>query len=75
MLRGLLIHPITRAKEFGKSIGPHLSGRAYVNYLGQEGADRVREPYGSNYHRLAELKKKYDPTNLFPFNQNIQPAQ
>ncbi|HTS70521.1 MAG TPA: FAD-binding oxidoreductase [Terriglobia bacterium] len=53
----------------------HLSGGAYVNYLSQEGADRVREAYGPNYERLAALKKKYDPTNFFRLNQNIPPAQ
>jgi FAD/FMN-containing dehydrogenase len=45
-----------------------------VNYLGQEGADRVREAYGPNYQRLAALKKKYDPTNFFRLNQNIPPS-
>ncbi len=47
---------------------------AYVNSLGDEGETRVREAYGSNYERLARLKKKYDPSNLFRLNQNIVPA-
>ena len=57
-----------------QDVGKYLSGRAYVNYMSQEGADRVREAYGTNYQRLAALKKKYDPTNFFRLNQNIPPA-
>jgi FAD/FMN-containing dehydrogenase len=62
-------------QEFWQAARPFLSGRAYVNYLGQEGADRVREAYGPNYQRLVALKKKYDPTNFFRLNQNIPPSQ
>jgi len=61
-------------EEFWLAMRPYLSGRAYVNYLGQEGAERVREGYGPNYARLAALKSKYDPTNFFRFNQNIVPS-
>ena len=61
-------------QDFWQDARKYLSGRAYVNYLGQEGADRVREAYGPNYERLAALKKKYDPTNFFRLNQNIPPA-
>ena len=59
---------------FWQAAKPHLTGGVYVNYLGQEGADRVREAYGPNFDRLAALKKKYDPTNFFRLNQNIPPA-
>ena len=45
-----------------------------MNYLGQEGADRVREAYGLFFDRLAALKKKYDPTNFFRLNLNVPPA-
>ena len=62
-------------QDFWQAARPYLSGRAYVNYLSQEGADRVREAYGPNYERLAALKKKYDPTNFFRLNQNIPPAK
>src|SRR5215204_3180175 len=52
---------------------PFLEGGVYVNNLGDEGEDRVREACGSNYERLPVLKGKYDPTNLFRLNQNIRP--
>ncbi|MBI5035505.1 MAG: FAD-binding oxidoreductase [Chloroflexi bacterium] len=48
---------------------------AYVNFVGDEGAERVRAAYpGSTWNRLAEIKRRYDPTNLFRLNQNIPPA-
>jgi FAD/FMN-containing dehydrogenase len=47
------------------------TGGVYVNYLGNEPDDRVRAAYGQSYPRLAELKRQYDPGNLFRFNQNI----
>jgi hypothetical protein len=49
--------------------------RAYVNFLGDEGPARVREAYpGSTWERLAAIKGRYDPTNLFRLNQNIPPT-
>jgi len=46
-----------------------------VNFLGDEGAARVRDAYpGSTWDRLAAIKARYDPTNLFRLNQNIPPA-
>jgi FAD/FMN-containing dehydrogenase len=48
---------------------------AYVNFVGDEGADRVRDAYpGATYERLAEIKRRYDPDNLFRRNQNVAPA-
>jgi FAD/FMN-containing dehydrogenase len=48
---------------------------AYVNFLGDEGEDRIRAAYpGSTWDRLASIKARYDPTNLFRLNQNIPPA-
>lgn len=48
--------------------------RAYVNYLDDEGEDRVRVSYGPLYERLVSLKNKYDPTNFFRFNHNVRPT-
>jgi FAD/FMN-containing dehydrogenase len=45
----------------------------YVNFLTEEETDRVESAYGPNYDRLARIKKKYDPDNLFRINQNIAP--
>jgi FAD/FMN-containing dehydrogenase len=47
----------------------------YVNYLGDEGQNRVRAAYGTNYDRLVALKARYDPTNIFRVNQNIAPER
>jgi FAD/FMN-containing dehydrogenase len=63
------------ADELWKTMQPFSSGGVYVNYLGDEGEDRVKAGYGTNYQRLVALKNKYDPTNLFRFNQNIVPTR
>ena len=62
------------ADELWKEMQPFSSGGVYVNYLGDEGEDRVKAAYGTNYERLVALKNKYDPQNLFRFNQNIKPT-
>jgi FAD/FMN-containing dehydrogenase len=65
---------IAWAREFFHAMQPHAGGRVYLNFLGDEGPDRVRQAYGSEqYERLVELKRKYDQTNLFRLNQNIEP--
>ena len=64
----------TWARETSDAARQFTTGGTYVNYLGAEGAERVRAAYGAKYDRLVALKKKYDPTNLFRMNQNIQPA-
>jgi len=52
----------------------YSAGGAYVNFMMDEGQDRVQATYRDNYKRLAEIKKKYDPTNFFRVNQNIHPT-
>jgi FAD/FMN-containing dehydrogenase len=48
---------------------------AYVNFLADEGAERVRQAYpGETWDRLREIKRRYDPANVFRMNQNIPPA-
>ena len=53
---------------------PFFETGVYVNNLGEEGEDRVKEAYGENYERLVGMKDKYDPTNLFRLNQNVKPT-
>ncbi|MDQ6672338.1 MAG: FAD-binding oxidoreductase [Chloroflexota bacterium] len=60
-------------RAFSKALEPFLTGGVYVNDLGEEGVDRVRAAYGTNYERLVELKNRYDPTNIFRVNHNIGP--
>jgi FAD/FMN-containing dehydrogenase len=54
---------------------PFAARGVYVNDLGDEGEDRIREAFGTNYDRLTALKARYDPTNLFRPNQNIKPGR
>jgi FAD binding domain/Berberine and berberine like len=61
-------------RDFWSALEPHHSGGVYVNFLMNEGEDRVREAYGTKkYDRLKALKRRYDPNNLFRLNQNIPP--
>ena len=61
------------AKDFAKDLLPHSLGGGYVNMIMDEGQQSVRAAYGDNYARLAQIKAKYDPNNLFHVNQNILP--
>jgi hypothetical protein len=65
---------ISWARGFFAATKPFASGGVYVNFLTADESDRIPAAYGSNYHRLAEVKAKYDPENLFSANQNIRPA-
>lgn len=65
---------IAWARGVHSAITPYTTG-AYVNYLGEEGEDRVRAAYGAGiYDRLVAVKNEYDPSNLFRSNQNIKPT-
>ena len=63
------------ARAFFDALEPHRAG-VYVNFLDfDDDTSRIREAYGdANYQRLAEVKAKYDPDNVFRNNKNIQPA-
>jgi len=60
--------------EYWDAVHPHSVGAAYVNFLMDEGTDRVRATYGVNYERLARIKARFDPDNVFRLNQNIEPS-
>ncbi|HEY2203692.1 MAG TPA: FAD-binding oxidoreductase [Pseudonocardia sp.] len=62
------------AQDYWTELHPHSAGGAYVNFMMEEGQDRVRASYRENYPRLAQVKKRYDPDNVFHINQNIRPA-
>jgi FAD/FMN-containing dehydrogenase len=61
------------ARDGGAALAPHHAG-AYVNWLMDEGEERVRQSYGDErYDRLRALKRRYDPENVFRLNQNVRP--
>lgn len=64
---------IAWAREYWSELHTHAAGGAYVNFLMEEGEERVAATYGDNYLRLRALKAKFDPDNLFRVNQNIRP--
>ncbi|MFI5237170.1 MAG: FAD-binding oxidoreductase [Ignavibacteriales bacterium] len=61
-------------KDYFDATHPYSAGGAYVNFMMDEGEERVQATYKHNYKRLARIKKKYDPTNFFKVNQNIKPS-
>lgn len=65
---------ISWAKEYFEAVHPYSAGGAYINFIMDEGEDRVKTSYGKNYDRLVTVKNKYDPNNLFRVNQNIKPT-
>lgn len=65
---------VALVREYWSALHPYSSGGAYVNFLMEEGDERVRATYGDNYEQLVKIKGKYDPTNLFRLNQNIRPS-
>jgi FAD/FMN-containing dehydrogenase len=64
---------IAWARETFDALSPYMADRSYTNYLSADDYDRVRQAYGPNYNRLVELKRRYDPENLFRLNHNIDP--
>jgi hypothetical protein len=63
------------ARELRDALAPHATGGVYANFLASDEADRVTSAHGPlNYARLQELKRKYDPANLFRVNPNVIPA-
>ena len=66
---------ISWAKSYYDALHPYSAGGAYVNFMMDEGEERVKATYGDNYERLVAIKNKYDPDNLFRVNQNIKPSK
>ena len=62
------------ARAFFQAAAPYASAGAYVNFMTEEESDRVAAAYGANHARLAQIKRRYDPDNLFHLNQNIKPS-
>jgi FAD/FMN-containing dehydrogenase len=63
------------ARDYWQALHPTSAGGAYVNFMMDEGEDRVRASYRDNYERLTQVKRRYDPDNTFHINQNIPPAR
>ncbi len=59
-------------RECWKALDAHSTGGVYVNHLGSDEPERVRDAFGQNYARLVQVKQQYDPANVFRFNQNIR---
>jgi FAD/FMN-containing dehydrogenase/pimeloyl-ACP methyl ester carboxylesterase len=66
---------IAWTRAFSAAIRPHTTGRVYVNFIGDEGPERVVASFGAEgYARLQALKNRYDPSNLFRTSQNVRPT-
>jgi len=63
------------SRAFFKAAAPYASAGAYVNFMTEEESERVAAAYGPNYGRLVEIKRRYDPENVFHLNQNIKPGE
>src|SRR6516164_6970950 len=70
----LRIRPAAWARQLFEATAPYASGSVYINFMPDDENDRVEKAYGPNYRRLTEIKRRYDPNNLFRVNQNIAPA-
>ena len=65
---------IAWTRALREAISPFTTGRVYVNFLSDEGRERAVAAWGADYPRLQELKRRYDPDNVFRASQNIRPA-
>lgn len=63
------------AKDYFEALHPYGAGGGYINFMMEEGEDRIRATYRGNYDRLSAIKAKYDPGNFFNVNQNIRPSE
>lgn len=65
---------IAWVRDYRAAIAPYTSGGVYLNFIGEEGVDRIKAAFGeAKYHRLSQIKGEYDPRNVFAGNQNIRP--
>ena len=62
------------ARDYWQELHPASAGGAYINFMMNEGQDRIKASYRGNYDRLTQVKRRYDPGNMFHINQNIHPA-
>jgi FAD/FMN-containing dehydrogenase len=62
------------ARKYWEALHPYSAGGSYINFMMEEGEERIRATYGDNFDRLAAVKARYDPENFFRVNQNIRPA-
>ena len=62
------------ASDFHDAMAAHATGGVYVNLIADDESDRIPAAYGTNYQRLVELKRRWDPVNLFSSNYNIPPS-
>jgi FAD/FMN-containing dehydrogenase len=60
-------------RDYSKAIAPYSQAGGYVNFMSEDDGGRAQANYGSSYGRLVEIKRKYDPANVFHVNQNIVP--
>jgi FAD/FMN-containing dehydrogenase len=63
------------AREFSAALGPYALEGAYQNFVMDEGPEVARASYGASYDRLARIKARFDPDNVFRANQNVEPAR
>lgn len=71
---GVMNERIAWARGYYEELRPYAESGGYVNFMTDEGDERIRAAYRGNYARLAQIKQQYDPDNVFHINQNIRPA-